>query len=364
MEKENKELIILQEQEDFLMPKEDLIIIDIDEETISENDEEVICSSINKLKESSISKINISNQFENLFISSINSSSLISATQSIMAKNGVFTKTLNTYTNSLSRYFNGIENIIKPISITLNNGVSQALSTVAKTMSQISVSMTPILQELSNILVSNSFNKTLYKMAFEEHKDAVYKFYYSYVFPPINYLVENEVYELDPNINIEEYVLSEEINKYYVERVKSWADKFNNESSKRLISDIAFNLEHRRDYAVSGLVFTLIEHLLNHSTLEEYQNKVNGRIYPAVRNMLKEEVFNPLNINSLYDRFIKDNLYTSTDRATHNSRHIVHGKRIELNNITNAMSMIFLYDFVQEIIEPKSVAEENADILV
>ncbi|MBN9647601.1 hypothetical protein J0L31_11415 [Terrisporobacter glycolicus] len=358
MNKENKEQRILQEQEKLLRPKE--YLIDIDEQVVVESNKELICSSIDKLKENIISKHDISRQFGNLFASSLNSNTVMDVAKNIIEQNEVLTNGLSVYLNSASKF----SEIIKPVSINFNNTFSQLINSAIKTMNSITTSIGPMLQELSNVLVSTNFNKALYRLAFEEHKDAIYKFYYSYVFPPINYLIDNEVYELDPNVNIEEYILSKEINEYYVEHVKLWADKFDNESSKRLISDIAFNLEHKRDYAVSSLVFTLIEHLLNYSTLEEYQSEVNGKIYPAVRNMLKEEVFKPLNINALYIRFIKDNLYTNTDIAIHNSRHIVHGKRIELNNMMNAMSMIFLYDFIQEIIEPKPVEEGNTVLLV
>lgn len=239
----------------------------------------------------------------------------------------------------------------------LNFGVYKSIVDSMRT----SFSMaTSALKQLVKIAVSyDNINRLIYKRAFEEHKVVSYKFYQSSVFPPINYFIDKEIYDIDSGFDIEEFILSDEVNEFYLGVVRGWKNKYRDEHTKMLISDIEFNLKSRRSYAIVSMVPILIEHMLNDSSLGEYMVKTKGQRYPAIRLLLEEKVFNPLNVNYLHRKFINNNLYSSTKKAEEFSRHMTHGDRLEFGNMKTAMNMIFIYDFLQKII----VLEEKEEII-
>lgn len=220
--------------------------------------------------------------------------------------------------------------------------------------------VTSALQQIGKLAVSyDNINRLIYKRAFEEHKVVSYKFYQSSIFPPINYFIDKEIYDIDSGFDIEEFILSDEVNEFYLEVVSGWKNKYKDEYTKMLISDIEFNLKNRRSYAIVSMVPMLIEHMLNDSSLGDYMVKAKGQRYPAIRLLLEEKVFNPLDVNYLHRKFINNNLYSSTKKAKEFSRHMTHGDRLDFGNMKTAMNMIFIYDFLQEII----VLEEKEETI-
>lgn len=114
-----------------------------------------------------------------------------------------------------------------------------------------------------------------------------------------------------------------------------------------MIDEIKFNFEHNNSYSVCTLIFVLIEYMLNQNYPEKI--KSNKYRYRSIKEVLKEKVFEPINIKKLYYKFIEENLYTSTDKAKEFSRHMTHGERIDFANMKSAMNMIFIYDFLQDV---------------
>lgn len=238
-----------------------------------------------------------------------------------------------------------------------NSGVYKSILDSMRTSFGIATSA---LKQIGKLAVSyDNINRLIYKRAFEERKVVSYKFYQSSVFPPINYFIDKEIYDIDSDFDIEEFILSDEVNEFYLEIVRGWKNKYRDEYTKMLISDIEFNLKNRRSYAIVSMVPMLIEHMLNDSSLGEYMVKTKGQRYPAIRLLLEEKVFNPLDVNYLHRKFINNNLYSSTKKAEEFSRHMTHGDRLEFGNMKTAMNMIFIYDFLQEII----VLEEKEEII-
>lgn len=214
-------------------------------------------------------------------------------------------------------------------------------------------SIQPILNVISNIkfpkldIDFSEFKIYFYRNAFEE-KEAVVNILYSHtIFPPILYLIENDIEEKSID-NLEEWVINnKKLKLFYIDRINKWKYKYSDDNIKRMIDEIKFNLEHSNSYSVCTLVGVLIEYMLK----QNYSDKIksNGGIYYSIKNVLKEKVFHPIDIEKLYIRFIEENLYASTKSAKEFSRHITHGEKIEFGNMKSAMNMIFIYDFLQDV---------------
>ncbi len=214
-------------------------------------------------------------------------------------------------------------------------------------------SIQPMLNAISKIKfpkIDIDFSKWkihFYRTAFEE-KEAVVNVLYSHtIFPPILYLIEHDIEEKSIE-NWEEWVLNDkELKLFYIDSINKWKDKYSDDNIKRMIDEIKLNFEHGNSYSVYTLVAVLIEYMLKQNYSDKIKSK--GGIYTSIRNVLNEKVFEPININELYVRFIEENLYASTDKAKEFSRHMTHGDKIEFGNMKSAMNMIFIYDFLQDV---------------
>ena len=191
---------------------------------------------------------------------------------------------------------------------------------------EIMESVQPLIDVISNIKfpkINIDFNELkiyIYRIEFKEKEALVNKLYNQTIFPPILYIIENNIKENSIE-NWEKWILNnKELKLFYIDRIDKWKAKYSDDNIKRMIDEIKFNFEHSNSYSVCTLIFVLIE-----------------------------KVFEPINIKKLYVRFIEENLYTSTDKAKEFSRHMAHGDRIEFGNMKSAMNMIFIYDFLQDV---------------
>lgn len=212
------------------------------------------------------------------------------------------------------------------------------------------------------IISYDNIKKVLYKKSFIEHKNVVNLFYRNNIFPPINYIIDKQITDFEEGFNMEAFIQSEDIISFYINRVREWKLKYQDEDIIELIDDIEFNLNHRRAKTLSLIMPTLMEALLNNSSIDlsKSNTKANGGRYATIKKFLKDKIFGPIEIKYLQNRFINENLYNSTERAKYFSRHIIHGDKLELANMKTAINMILIYDFIQEIIVLDKAKEKIA----
>ncbi|EDS76237.1 putative dynein beta chain [Clostridium botulinum C str. Eklund] len=239
----------------------------------------------------------------------------------------------------------------------LSNAMNQPTIQLRKCFEQISESFKGQFQILANTISNIHFPKLnidfdklkirLYKNSFEEKRTVVDKLYEKTIFPPIYYIVLKDIEEKDIG-NCEEWILNnKELKSFYINRIDKWENKYNDNNIRKMIEEIKFNFEHNNSYSIYTLIVILIEYMLRQNYSEEI--KGTGKIYSSIKNILNEKVFKPIDIDKLYIRFIEENLYASTSKAKEFSRHITHGDKIELGNMKSAMNMIFIYDFLQDV---------------
>ncbi|MCD3252524.1 hypothetical protein [Clostridium botulinum] len=211
----------------------------------------------------------------------------------------------------------------------------------------------PMINLISNIkfpILNIDFDKFkihFYKTAFKENDTIVSRLYEETIFPPIYYIIREDIKESSV-INCEEWVLNnKDLKLFYINRIDKWKNKYNDDNIMHMIEEIKFNFEHNNSYSIYTLIVILIEYMLRQNYSEEI--KGTGKIYSSIKNILNEKVFKPIDIDKLYIRFIEENLYASTSKAKEFSRHITHGDKIELGNMKSAMNMIFIYDFLQDV---------------
>lgn len=271
----------------------------------------------------------------------------------------------NTLSESISPALENISSINKTLEshkINIDNieRLNESMKDIAKIRNQLSEiqkrvkeSIQPVIDLISNIKlpkINIDFSKLkihLYKTEFEEKKSLINKLYNKTIFPPILYIIENDIKENSIE-NLEEWILNnKELKLFYIDRIDKWKSKYSDENIERMIDEIKFNFKHNNSYSVCTLIFVLIEYMLNQNYPEKI--KSNKYRYRSIKDVLKEKVFEPINIKKLYYKFIEKNLYTSTDKAKEFSRHMTHGERIDFANMKSAMNMIFIYDFLQDV---------------
>ena len=214
-------------------------------------------------------------------------------------------------------------------------------------------SFKPIINIISNIKLPKlniDFNRWkihTYRITFKEKEDIVNILYNHTIFPPIRYLIHNNINKKNIR-NYEEWILDDkDLKVFYLDSITKWKNKYSDNNIKRMIDEIKFNLEYSNSYSVCTLIGVLIEYMLKQNYSEKIKSK--GSIYSSIKNVLNEKVFHPIDIEKLYTRFIEENLYANTDSAKEFSRHITHGEKIEFGNMKSAMNMIFIYDFLQDV---------------
>lgn len=128
---------------------------------------------------------------------------------------------------------------------------------------------------------------------------------------------------------------------------------------KCLIDEIRFNFEYGNIYVTTLSLFTLIEHKIN-TVIEENKtlikkNNENILITQTIKNVLKNNCFKHNcfkndALDRIYDKFVHA-YYKSTDGDLDKiTRHMVHGKRLDLINKKQMLSLIFFTDCVYKML--------------
>lgn len=199
----------------------------------------------------------------------------------------------------------------------------------------------------------NSLKISMFKMFFNEFNEFVADLYDEAIFPPIYYIVEKDIKKEDIEVELNKWITSSPVKEYYLERIVGWKDNYTDRNILDLIDEIQSNLQADNYFSVCMLIFVLIEYMLRQKHF-----KGRGTVpYSEIRNVLEREVFEEIGINHMYKKFIKDNLYANTEVSTVVSRHMVHGVKLEFGTAETAMNMIFIYDFIQEVLDIRQTPE-------
>ena len=232
-------------------------------------------------------------------------------------------------------YKNNIANVVESI---------KPLVTIQEQMRK---AIEPMLERLS-VLSKISIDKVkinIYRELFQDNIDFINQLKDETIFPPIKFIAINEI-EFIERKEMNDWILSEDVKTFYKEEILCWKNKYDDEDVKCIIDEIYKALQNDMCCSICFLIFPLIERMLR----EEYFDKEGHESYGELRKVLKTEAFDVIGAGDLYKVFIKNNLYCDTRWADEFSRHVNHGVKLNLLNPKVAMNMIFLYDFLQEII--------------
>lgn len=274
-----------------------------------------------------------------------------------------------------------IEKIVSPMiefqkqmtsfSIMINNSINQTISRIQPMISNINNTFNsmknPILScmntisELLKDIDFDEFHLKLIAKLLSEEQHYYEKFLEKSIFPPIFFIgLENEADEINNrNLNIDMYLRQENLKKYYSDRISSWCNNDIEGYPNELINDIKFSYDNNRVYSVNILLFVLLEYRVRNINNGKEIPKNNGKITKSIRNNLKENVFNPTESQNLYEKFIDSkgdsDIYKSTDKNPNSiTRHVLHGDKLELITYESMMSVVFLYDFINEVLSYKN----------
>ncbi|EIS9475911.1 hypothetical protein [Clostridioides difficile] len=242
-------------------------------------------------------------------------------------------------------YQNKIENIVKHSTISyIENMQNNIISSL-----NLNNFVEEILSKLNfpKIIIDvDRYRIKPYILFFRNNKDISDRFYDEDIFPPIKYFIENDIDNISKDTNLEDLILSEDVRKFYLNQILSWKNKFDDDVNQ-FINSIHTLLNTEIYPAICLTMFTQIEYLIRY---ECFPNE--GTIpYKTLSSKLKDEVFDKIGISKFYYKFIKNSLYANTKNAKGLSRHSTHGVDLYKMNSKSAMNLIFLYDFIQSVID-------------
>ena len=266
-----------------------------------------------------------------------------------------------------------IEKIVSPIlelqkqmvsySNIISNHVNKFISRIQPVMSNISNVTNSILSyrntfiEILKDFNFDEFHLRLISKMLSEKQEYYEKFLEESVFPPVFYIgLDDDLCNSDINVN--EYLKQEDLKQYYSDRISSWCNNDVEGYPNELIDDIKFNYDNNRIYGVVMLIFVLLEYRVINVKVGNEVPKKSGKITKTIRDNLKENVFNPTDSQFLYDEFIdtKGDSYIYKNTAQNPNaitRHVLHGDKLELVTYESMMSVVFLYDFINEVLSYK-----------
>lgn len=201
-------------------------------------------------------------------------------------------------------------------------------------------------EKMKNIII---FHKNLFNEEIIYNKELIGALYENTIFPPIYYLRRNEInadkiISMD-SMQLEQWVLNNDIRLFYLDRIKYWKGKFNSDSIKKMLEEVYHSVENNNYFSAYFVINVVIEYMLN-----EYIEDPKNNRYKKLRKIFKKKVFKSIKKKGIYTKFINNNLYCDTSRAEEFSRHTVHGDRLESITPKAMMNMIFIFDFLQEVI--------------
>jgi hypothetical protein len=252
----------------------------------------------------------------------------------------------------LADSLNPLEGILETYKKQMFEPIEKITETFSKMVSE---RITPVLESVAKMTLPllnidfNAFRINMFKMAFNEHNDLVNELYEKTIFAPIYYIAEKDIKRNEIIDNLDEWILSSDVKNYYLDRIKEWKNNYNDNSALVLIDEIYSNLKIGNYFSISMLIFVLIEYMLR----QGYFVNNDTVKYREIRDILKEKAFDVVGISNIYEKFIQNNLYANTNKAQEFSRHIAHGVKLEFGTEKTAMNMIFIYDYIQEILDIK-----------
>ncbi|AUA29376.1 TPA: hypothetical protein OUL15_003759 [Clostridioides difficile] len=211
-------------------------------------------------------------------------------------------------------------------------------------ISNINFKLEPI---LSNFKVTfNTYKINSYSAFFKNKNDLTNYFYNSNIFPPIKFFLENKEFDFKTD-DLENFIFCKDIREFYLSQILKWKNKFHTTYMDSFIDSIHLSLYHENYIAICPSMFILLESLIRFECFPNQDNIPTKTICDK----LKFEVFEKIDIDEFYHKFIKDSLYANTKKAEGLSRHSVHGIDLYKMDPLSAMNLIFLYDFIQSVID-------------
>lgn len=250
----------------------------------------------------------------------------------------------------------------------IGNSISNTISSLQPVMSSIgnasnsiAKSMLSCINTINEVLKDFNFDEFHLRLISEllsEEQDNCEKFLEKSIFPPIFYIALDDDLS-NSNINVNEYLKQEDLKQYYSDRINDWHNGDIEGYPNELIDDIKFNYDNDRVYGVVTLIFVLLEYRVRNINGGKTIPKNSGQITKTIRENLKDNVFDPTDSQNLYDEFIDSkgdsDIYKSTDKNPNSiTRHVLHGDKLELITYESMMSIVFLYDFINEVLSYKN----------
>lgn len=250
------------------------------------------------------------------------------------------------------------------IANSLSNTISAlqpVMSSITNASNSIAKSMLSCINTINEVLKDFNFDEFHLRLISEllsEEQDNCEKFLEESIFPPIFYIALDDDLS-NSNINVNEYLKQEDLKQYYSDRISDWHNGDIEGYPNELIDDIKFNYDNNRVYGVVTLIFVLLEYRVRNINGGKAIPKNSGQITKTIRENLKNNVFDPTDSQSLYDEFIdskgNSDIYKSTSNNPNSiTRHVLHGDKLELITYESMMSVVFLYDFINEVLSYKN----------
>lgn len=235
----------------------------------------------------------------------------------------------------------------------------------------------------------NKLNFYLSRAFLENNPKKVDDFIEKNIWPPIFYfidkitvgnLIEDTCKEFNDS-DIELLIKSKDVKDYYYKSMDTWIDDEQNLHIKELIKEIQINFESNNIYVTTLSLFTLLEYKVDKSRslkqitrkyAEEYRASKEANykfkklkkeddpagITKAIEIILYENCFGYRDstvLEKLYDVFFDKKgacyLYKDTEKnPNYITRHMLHGKKIDLITEERMMSLVFLIDSIHKML--------------
>ena len=235
-------------------------------------------------------------------------------------------KTTTNLTTSLQSVIDSLTKSMKP----LQEMISKLFENIPK------------LSETFKNFELNEYAKNLAEEAIYYNQDLINRMINKGLFPPIFYLAETNKKNLN-SIDFKDLDLI----KYYSNSMKDiWQHNDYPQEIQSLINEIHDSFIEEKIYTTTLAMFTLLEYRLNISSFVK-----TGGIYKTYKDNLENKAFNKGLSKEHLLKHVKNDIFKDTDETNSLTRHIVHGHKIDLINYESMLSLIFLYDFINNTLK-------------